>query len=245
MFSQLADAAASNVEALEAQLPEKIMGLDERVSALTATPLADVEKKYSGALTPATPAVNGELAELLSYVRGEAAECVLNLRKIERFIVLHVPKVEDGNNFGVAIQLETNKLVRDSGKEVKALLDALPSYHKERAAAWKEVSVKRSSDSVETTSSSADESKSHKDGESGKGSKSGTSKMTKTTVSTPEPNADALAAVVALDVAQYFAALYALEVVRDAYIHCGDALAKNKEKISCPKGEGGNAMSMF
>ena len=54
------------------------------------------------------------------YARGEAAACVLDLRKIERFITLHVPKVEDGNNFGVAIQLEVAKLVKETGKECKS-----------------------------------------------------------------------------------------------------------------------------
>ena len=137
MFDRLKDVAAQEVERLEAALPDTIMGIDGRVSALSERSLADVEASYRGSITAGNPAVNAELAELLTYVRSEAAACVLNLRKIERFIVLHVPKVEDGNNFGVAIQMETNKMVQVQGLAVKALLDKLPDYHKDRAAAWK------------------------------------------------------------------------------------------------------------
>ena len=36
-----------------------------------------------------------------------------------------------------------------------------------------------------------------------------------------------------------------VESVRDAYIACGDCLAKNKLKLTMPRGEGQNAMSMF
>ena len=75
-----------------------------RVGTLQATSLAAAEIKYTKGAT--TSETNAELCELQTYARGEAAACVLDLRKIERFITLHVPKVEDGNNFGVAIQLE-------------------------------------------------------------------------------------------------------------------------------------------
>jgi len=245
MFDQLRDVAAQEVERLEAALPDTIMAIDGRVSALSERSLADVEAAYRGSVSAATPCVNAELAELLTYVRSEAAACVLNLRKIERFIALHVPKVEDGNNFGVAIQMETNKMVQAQGAAVKALLDKLPDYHKDRAAAWKGVSPTRATETVESQSSSVDEATPAKEGEPGKTTKAGTGTTTKTTTSTPEPLADAVAHVVALDVNGFFSALFALEVVRDAYIQCGDALAKNKEKLAAPKGEGGNAMSMF
>merc|ERR1712078_406143 len=119
---------------------------------------------------------NAELCELQTYARGEAAACVLDLRKIERFITLHVPKVEDGNNFGVAIQLEVAKLVKETGKECKSLLDALPAYHKDRAALLEKVFPKTTTETSEATSSST----------------------TKTSSATPLP--DAVAAVAQLDV---------------------------------------------
>ena len=190
-----------------------------------------------------TKAANATVTEALSYVRSEAAACVMNLRKVERFIVLHVPKVEDGNNFGVAIQMEVMKMVTEQGKTCKGLMDKLPDYHKERSAAMKEVAPKTSTDVTEAKTSSDDDET--KGGEATKTSKSGTSKnsTTKTTSSPALP--DALAHVVAIDVHWYFSLLFLLEVVRDSYIAVGDCLEKNKLKLTQPKGEGGNAMSMF
>ena len=131
------------------------MALDGRVGALQATSLADAEIKYKKGAT--TSETNAELCELQTYARGEAAACVLDLRKIERFITLHVPKVEDGNNFGVAIQLEVAKLVKETGKECKGLLDALPAYHKDRAALLEKVVARTTTEKSEATSSSTDE----------------------------------------------------------------------------------------
>ena len=228
------------VEALEASLGDKVMGLDGRVGALQATSLADAEKTYAKGATAAE--VNAELCELQTYARGEAAACVLDLRKIERFITLHVPKVEDGNNFGVAIQLEVAKLVKETGKDCKSLLDALPAYHKDRAAALEKVVAKTTTETSEATSSSTDE---EKGTEAKTTAKSGKSSSSTTKTSSAKPLPDAVAAVAQLDVQHRFALIFLLEVVRDAYIAVGDCLEKNKGKLVAPKGEGGNAMSMF
>ena len=157
--------------------------------------------------------------------------------------MLHVPKVEDGNNFGVAIQMEVNKMVGEQGKTLKGLVDALPNYYKERAGAWKEIAAKTSTET--TKSKSEGEDSETKDGAASKTAKSGASSSSKTTTSSSPPNADAVAHLVALDVHWYFALCFTLESVRDAYIACGDCLEKNKQKLAMPRGEGGNAMSMF
>ena len=75
--------------------------------------------------------------------------------------------------------------------------------------------------------------------------KSGTSSSSTTKTSSAKPLPDAVAAVAQLDVQHRFALIFLLEVVRDAYIAVGDCLEKNKGKLVAPKGEGGNAMSMF
>merc|ERR1711871_1727253 len=149
-----------------------------------ATSLADAEVKYKKGAT--TSETNAELCELQTYARGEAAACVLDLRKIERFITLHVPKVEDGNNFGVAIRLEVAKLVKETGKECKGLLDALPAYHKDRASLLEKVVAKTTTETSESKSSSNDE---EKGTEAKNPSKSGTasSSTTKTSAATPLP----------------------------------------------------------
>ena len=75
--------------------------------------------------------------------------------------------------------------------------------------------------------------------------KSGKSSSSTTKTSSATPLPDAVAAVAQLDVQHRFALVFLLEVVRDAYIAVGDCLEKNKGKLVAPRGEGGNAMSMF
>ena len=154
-----------------------------------------------------------------------------------------MPKVEDGNNFGVAIQMEVNKMVMEYGKAVKALLDKMPDYYKERSAAWKEIAVKTSTETTEGATEGKDDEK--KGAEATTTEKKGSSKSSKTTTSASPANADAVAHLVAIDVNWYFALAFTLESVRDAYIACGDCLEKNKLKLTMPRGEGQNAMSMF
>ena len=104
------------------------------------------------------------------------------------------------------------------------------------------VVAKTTTETSEATSSSTDE---EKGTEAKTTAKSGTSSSSTTKTSSSKPLPDAVAAVAQLDVQHRFALIFLLEVVRDAYIAVGDCLEKNKGKLVAPKGEGGNAMSMF
>ncbi|KAJ1453691.1 proteasome activator pa28 [Pelagophyceae sp. CCMP2097] len=193
----------------------------------------------------AAPAVNATLAELIPLVRAALAGAVLDLRKLERWIVLNVPKVEDGNNFGVAIQIDVHKMVLEHRKELKAMLDKLADYHKERAALLKEVvSAKTSSDTTETATKNDDSEAKGADA-SVATVKAGKSTKTETRTARSTPLPDACEAVVALDVMWYFHLGYVLEVARDAYIATGDMVQKNKLKLEQPKGDGNSRMNMF
>eukprot|EP00632_Arachnochrysis_sp_CCMP2950_P008779 CAMPEP_0185703860 /NCGR_PEP_ID=MMETSP1164-20130828/15600_1 /TAXON_ID=1104430 /ORGANISM="Chrysoreinhardia sp, Strain CCMP2950" /LENGTH=242 /DNA_ID=CAMNT_0028371177 /DNA_START=19 /DNA_END=747 /DNA_ORIENTATION=- len=232
-------ASADEMGALEESLPDKILDIDVKLG--TAISLSEAETRFTQKLDPTKPTPNETVAGSLSTARAEAAACVLNLRKIERFIQLHVPTVEDGGNFGVAVQLEILKGVVERRTKVKELFDGVAAYHKDRAALWKDVAPKTSTDHVEATTkeTTADDDKT-----------TTTKATTKTTdekkrVAT-DALPDALAAIAALDVSWYFHAFYVLEVVRDAYIVCGDAVAKNRAKLERPKGDSGsNSMTMF
>merc|ERR1719453_1029199 len=115
-----------------------------------------MEAQFAKAIDPSKPAANAMLAELATSARAEACACVQNLRKVERFIGLHVPKVEDGNNFGVAIQMETSKMVKEKSSAVSDLLAKLPEYREKRASAWKAVAPSSSTETSETKSSNDD-----------------------------------------------------------------------------------------
>ena len=94
---------------------------------MQAKGLDEVERTFAKLVVATKPVSNAELAKLCTIARAEAMKCVNDLRAVERFITLHIPKVEDGNNFGVAIQLEMLKNVAERGKTLKSAIDALPT----------------------------------------------------------------------------------------------------------------------
>ena len=135
-----------------------------------------------------------------------------------------------------------DRLMQDPG-HVEAVLQRGAERARDHSAALLEkVLPKTTTETSEATSSSNDEEK----GTDAKSTaKSGTSSSSTTKTSSAKPLPDAVAAVAQLDVQHRFALVFLLEVVRDAYIAVGDCLAKNKGKLVAPRGEGGNAMSMF
>ena len=243
MFSQLRSASLSEVDALESALPDKIMKIDGKLASLSSLSLEEVEARFTKEFNASGPK-NAAVAQLLSEARSEAATCILNLSKYERFIVLSVPKVEDGNNFGVSIQLEVKKFVGEQKKAVKDLFDKCADYHKDRASLLKDIVPKQTEDKVEGKTQTTDNENKNKESTNTVKESLKTSSETKTT--TPKTILpDAAAALVALDVSWYFQLYFMLEQVRDSYIACGDTISKNRKRLEAPKGDGNSGMSMF
>ncbi|KAJ8608515.1 hypothetical protein CTAYLR_005727 [Chrysophaeum taylorii] len=243
MFEQLVSAAANDIIQLEEQLPRIISEIDARLQSVSVQSLHEVEKAFAAALNATTPTTNEELGQLLSYTRNEAAKCVMDLRKIERWIVLNIPKVEDGNNFGVAVQMEINKMVVERRTKVKELFDKLADYHKDRGALLKEMACKTLADNIKSTTKLVDDET--KNGEESKATKTSTKTHSEQKETTPMVIPDQVASVVALDVGWYFHLVFTLETVRDAYVACVDCITKNRAKLERPKGDGAGGMNMF
>lgn len=240
-FTQLKDSSLSEIAALESKLPSKIMDIDAKLASMAGSSLQDMEQKFA---ETTGSGINETVATLLSYARAEAATCVLNLSKYDRFISLCVPKVEDGNNFGVAIQMETRKIVQDRRQKIKELFDKCADYHKDRAVLWKEITPKSSIEKVETKSQTQDQES--KNNDETNTDKQSTATKTETKSTTPQGILpDAVAAVVAFDVSWYFHLYYTLEHVRDSYIAIGDVVDKNRTRLEHPKGDGQSVMNMF
>mmetsp|Transcript_3835 Transcript_3835/g.9851 ORF Transcript_3835/g.9851 Transcript_3835/m.9851 type:complete len:248 (+) Transcript_3835:57-800(+) len=242
-FEELTDAASDEVSALEKQLPQKLKDLQMKLLSLSEKSLAEVEQAFAAAVNPAEPATNQTLVSLISYARAEAAACISILLKIERYVTLKIPAAEDGNNFGVAVQLEFNKMLAEKRTKVKELLDKLTQYHKERTGLWKEVAVKSSVENVSSkTEVTEDETKNSEATKTVKSSTESHSE-TKNVAATPVP--DAIASLVALDTNWYFQLCYSIEIIRDAYLCSFDCINKNRNKLERPKGEGAGGMNMF
>lgn len=236
------EAANRDVAALESALPEKLIELDNKVQVMFERSSVQLESTFGALLDPSKPATNDTLVEIISYARSEMAACVRNLSTVERYITLKIPAAEDGNNFGVAVQLEFNKMISERRNKIKELFDKLADYHKERAALWKEVAVKSQTEMADSqTKLSEDETKA----ETTNTVKLTTKAHSETKKTIPTPLPDGVASIVALDANWYFHLAFCLESVRDAYLACFDCIDKNRAKLERPKGEGAGGMSMF
>uniref|UniRef100_A0A5S6QY92 Proteasome activator PA28 C-terminal domain-containing protein n=1 Tax=Trichuris muris TaxID=70415 RepID=A0A5S6QY92_TRIMR len=73
-------------------------------------------------------ASNKKLAHLISIVKPLLREAVEDVTKVRMWIVFLMPRVEDGNNFGVAIQEDILSEVRTVEVEVATFLDNITHY---------------------------------------------------------------------------------------------------------------------
>ncbi|KAL6725976.1 hypothetical protein Aduo_007992 [Ancylostoma duodenale] len=76
---------------------------------------------------------NAQLADLMDQVRPLLRDAVEHVNKVKMWITLLIPRIEDGNNFGVSIQEETLGEVRNVESEAASFLDQMSRYFTSRA----------------------------------------------------------------------------------------------------------------
>mmetsp|Transcript_65748 Transcript_65748/g.161858 ORF Transcript_65748/g.161858 Transcript_65748/m.161858 type:complete len:262 (-) Transcript_65748:155-940(-) len=77
--------------------------------------------------------VNETIMKQQMLLKKEIQQCLQHVTKVKIWIQLNIPKVEDGNNFGVSVQEETvNELTRAEDTSF-ALLDSMNKYLMTRA----------------------------------------------------------------------------------------------------------------
>ena len=183
---------------------------------------------------------NDTVSQALFAVRDEVAGAISNIATIERFIALSTPAMEDGNNFGVTVQMMVAKYAKEVREDLTKIIDSLPAYFDARAGAYEKMPTVPTKSSTSTNSSTT--SSGGKDGDEKKESSS-TSAEEKKNLRTCMDRANH---VVAIDVNYYFKIKAALGTLTDNYAVLIDNLNKNFDKISAPKGTGGsNSLSMF
>jgi len=183
---------------------------------------------------------NEVLSKALTLTEDSLDTIVAHLMSFERFIWLTIPKMEDGNNFGVTVQLAALKQMSDDRERLVKFLDELSKYASSRADALEKCKFPSSTGSKITSKSSSN-------GESKGGEKEGTSSSTESKVveSKTETAVDApevyfrKQAVVAVDTLFYSKAKMALRSAMTSYMMAIDFIEKNKEKIEKPKGSAG------
>uniref|UniRef100_A0A1I8A5G0 Proteasome activator complex subunit 3 n=1 Tax=Steinernema glaseri TaxID=37863 RepID=A0A1I8A5G0_9BILA len=76
---------------------------------------------------------NKKLADLTDLVRPLLRNAVEDVNKVKMWILFLIPRIEDGNNFGVSIQEETLSEVRTVESEAASFLDQMSRYFVSRA----------------------------------------------------------------------------------------------------------------
>lgn len=155
-----------------------------------------------------------------------------------------IPKMEDGNNFGVTVQLAALKQLKDDKEQLQKLLEDLSKYSATRADAMEKCKLPASSKSKTTTqsTSNAETKGGEKEGTTSSNSKSEEEKTTESASQIAEARFRQ-DAVWAIDALYYSKARNAFMSALTCFMTAVDFMDKNKEKIAAPKGSSGGRHS--
>jgi hypothetical protein len=210
-------------------------------SHFSAPSPAELEKLYSASLSASPDAINTPLISALSIYKDLLSKTIDSIQLLERFIVLHIPKMEDGNNFGVTVQMTVAKHLSETKETLLKKMDSLLSYYNSRADAVDKLSLEKK---TRTASTSSSKTESTKDDE--KKDSSSTSTDEKTVSVEDKGFPFRIMALVALDVNAYMSAKSGLVDCFNDFLMIMDNVEKNKAKLTAPKGSSGSSnMGMY
>ena len=153
--------------------------------------------------------------------------------------------MEDGNNFGVTVQLTVAKHLSETRETLTKNLESLPEYYSSRADAVDKIGLSKTTASTSKTTTSVN-SKGGKDGDESKSSETSVEEEKTVAAADEEVMNARIMFVVALDVKFYAKLRSGMIQCMTEYLTILDNVEKNKEKLSAPKGSGGgNSMGMY
>jgi len=122
----------SNVD-LNVPLPDAFLNNDVEPSAKKRK----TESKETGTPVYALPngvaPTNAPIAELIEIVKPHIRLLITHANQVKMWIAYMIPRIEDGNNFGVSIQEDALAETRQVEAEVAAYLDQISRYFMTRA----------------------------------------------------------------------------------------------------------------
>lgn len=164
-----------------------------------------------GEVNPVVSTVPARLGDVVFM----AMEC---MRKLELYIRLRVPPVEDGNNFGVDVQASVMDYVVQSRSSLSHYLDSLKEYHWIRGNAMEKFGVETSEETGKSVGGAGDLTT----------SKTGTKGYSKID--------DFVRYVLTLDT-RYFLQFRNMSMdVHDMVLQALDLVGKNRDKMEHPRG---------
>ena len=146
-------------------------------------------------------------------------------------------KTEDGNNFGVTVQMMVSKLLKEKREQFEKSLSETSKYYSSRADALDKFSHLPKTSKTTSKTESYSNSTGGKDGDSNTTSESGNTE-TKTTVGQEGAvNTHRVKALAALDAQMYFELKFVLKAMLDDYLIILDNFEKNMDKLEHPRGK--------
>ncbi len=204
-------------------------------SFAAAFPYASLSAASSDFASKATLSSNDKVSSCVTLALDALSSMSQDAQTLENFLQLHIPKMEDGNNFGVTVQLSSLKQLTDVQEAVTKHADSLSGYASARADALEKLKLPSASKSVSksTSVSTTDGKKEEKVTES-------VEEKTNENENVGPIYEARCAAVVACDSLYYSKAQRAVQNVMTLYIASLDFMNKNMDKIEKPKGSGGS-----
>merc|ERR1712232_398407 len=152
-----------------------------------------------------------------------------------------VPQMEDGNNFGVSVQMVVSKHLKSIRDGSVERMKSLSKCYSERADAMDKIGAKTATVSVTKTSTTS----STTGGKDGDENKTSNTEVTENKESgSLQPDDARVKHVISIDVFWYYELRATLNALIASYLTIFDNMDKNAEKLTCPKGSGGNGISM-
>lgn len=229
----------------KAILESGVSTLDGLASSLVALPfkgsssMSEAEASFvatlgDGSVEKANDVVDG----VYKLTRDALSMGLENVRTLERFVALHVPQMEDGNNFGVTVQLMFSKLLKEEREKCEKSLSESSKYYSSRADAIDKFSHLPKTSVTETKSTSKSNATGGKDGDENKSSTSTSTEEKTSTSDGGKVNLHRAKALAALDAQMYTDLVGALQSMMDGFIVILDNLEKNWDKLENPRGKG-------
>lgn len=247
---QIRDSSKSDVKALLASAPSKISSIDDLLSThFSSIDTSSVQSQYISLLQPNPESPNLSLSSAIDAYANTLSNTIDIIQTIERFITLHIPQMEDGNNFGVTVQMTISKALKDVKESLMKKMEFIPSYYNSRADLVDKFGLSKSVVTKTKTTTKSDV-KGGKDGDESKESNTEVTeeKTTGNVIDVQTKLYTRFMALVKADVNCYINARIGMVECKDSLLMILDNVEKNMDKLTSPKGTGGyggNSMGMY
>lgn len=204
--------------------------------------LSAVRAKYD-AMDVSTTA-NEPLAKAINTTVDAVDAVLADMACLTQYVTLTIPKMEDGGNWGVSVQLAAVKAMSDSKEKIDKGLDEIVKYYASRADAMEKCKQFSTQAKVNTTTKTQATSEGN-DSEKGdnKSNETKTVVEEKETVTTQGARLELeyrKNAVTAIDVLYYTKAKSLFQLALTSYMASVDFADKNADKLASPKGSNGS-----